>query len=96
MTTTNDDARSPQPDIHLAEIRALAQRFRPDEIKACIREQLEEGTNVCEPSGRTEEIVGVLTKAEFRKARMAQGATLAEAMRELGRRMRAAPQQGTS
>lgn len=94
--TTNDDARSPHPDIHLAVIRALAQRFGPDELEACIREQLEEGTNVCEPSGRTEEIVGVLAKMEFVKARMAQGAPLTEAMRELGRRMRAVQQQGAS
>jgi hypothetical protein len=91
---TNDDTRSPPTDLHLAEIRALAQRFEPDELEACIRDQLEEGANVCEPSGKTEEIVGVLAKAEFVKARMAQGATLAEAMRELGRRIRAVQQQG--
>lgn len=96
MTTTNDDARSPHADLHLAEVRALAQRFGPDELEACIRDQLEEGANVCESSGRTEEIVGVLAKAEFVKARMAQGATLPEAMRELGRRIRAVQQQGES
>ena len=92
----NDDARSPHPDIHLAEIRVLAQRFRPQELEACIRDQLEAGANVCEPSGRTEEIVGVLAKAEFVKALMEKGFTLSEAMRELGRRMRAVQQQGES
>ncbi|MBI3345017.1 MAG: hypothetical protein HY028_09230 [Gammaproteobacteria bacterium] len=91
---TTDDTRSPHPDLHLAEIRALAQRFSPDEIEACIREQLDEGANVCEPSGRTEEIVGVLAKAEFVKVLVAKGATLPEAMRELGRRIRAVQQQG--
>jgi hypothetical protein len=93
---TTDDTRSPHPDLHLAEIRALAQRFSPDELEACIRDQLEEGANVCEPSGRTEEIVGVLAKAEFVKALMEKGFTLSEAMRELGRRMRAVQQQGES
>ncbi|MHB1230958.1 MAG: hypothetical protein ACYCZQ_00030 [Burkholderiales bacterium] len=72
----------------------LAQHFSPDEIEACIGEQLQKGGNVCEPSGRTEEIVGVLAKAEFVKALMAKGATLPEAMRELGRRMRAVQQRG--
>lgn len=90
----NDDSPSPHPDLHLAEIRALAQRFSPDELEACIREQLDKGANVCEPSGRTEEIVGVLAKAEFVKVLMAKGATLPAAMRELGRRIRAVQQQG--
>lgn len=78
----------------MAEIRALAQRFSPDELEACIGEQLRKGSNVCEPSGRTEEIIGVLAKAEFVKALMAKGMTLPEAMRELGRRIRAVQQQG--
>lgn len=90
---TTDDTRSLHPDLHLAEIRALAQRFSPDELEACIRDQLEKGANVCEPSGRTEEIVGVLAKAEFVKALMEKGFTLPEAIRELGRRMRAVQQQ---
>lgn len=93
---TNDDAEPPHPDLHLAEIRALAQRFHPDELEACIRDQLEEGANVCELSGRTEEIVGVLAKAEFVKALMEKGVTLPAAMRELGRRIRAVQQQGES
>lgn len=49
---------------------------------------------MCEPSGRMEEIVGVLAKAEFVKVRMAKGATLPEAMRELGRRIRPVQRQG--
>jgi hypothetical protein len=93
---TNDDTRSPHPDLHLAEIRALAQRFSPDELEACIDDQLQKGANVCEPSGRTEEIVGVLAKVEFVKALMEKGFTLPEAMRELRRRMRAVQQQGES
>ncbi len=52
--------------------------------------------NFCEPPCRTEEIVGALAKAEFVKARMAKGAMLPEAMRELGRRIRAVQQQGES
>ncbi len=54
----NDDSPLPHSYLHLAEIRALAQRFSPDELEACIREQLDEGANMCEPPGRTEEIVG--------------------------------------
>lgn len=90
----NDDASSPPADLHPAEIRALAQRFNPDECEICMREQLEEGASVCEPSAKIEEIAGVPAKAEFVKARMAQGATLVEAMRELGRWIRAFQQRG--
>jgi len=93
---TNDDTPLPHPDLHLAEIRVLAQRFRPDELEACISDQLRTGANVCEPSGRTEEIVGVLAKAEFVKALTEKGFTLSEAIREIGRRMRAVQQQGGS
>jgi len=93
---TNEATPSPHPDLHLAEVRALAQRFGPEELEACIRDQLKEGANICEPSGRTEEIVGVLAKAEFVKALMEKGFTLSEAIRELGRRMRAVQQQGES
>ncbi len=91
---TNDDTRSPHPDLHLAEIRTLAQRYSPEALEACISDQIQKGENVCEPSGRTEEIIGVLTKAEFVKALMGKGATLPEAIRELGRRIRAVQQQG--
>ena len=92
MKMKNDDARSPHPDIHLAEIRALAQRISPDELEACTRHQLAEGSSVCDLSGRTDEIVGVLAKAEFVKAFMEKGFSLSEAIRELGRRMRAVQQ----
>lgn len=93
---TNDDTRLPHPDLHLAEIRTLAQRFSPEELEACLNDQIQKGENVCESSGRTEEIVSVLAKAEFVKALMGKGATLPEAIRDLGRRIRALQQQGES
>ncbi len=43
----------------------LARRFSPDELKACIRDRLEEGANVCEPLGRTEEIVGAFLNLDL-------------------------------
>lgn len=92
----NDDARSARGPSSGGSLRTGAALQPGRELEACIRGQLEEGANVCEPSGKTEEIVGVLAKAEFVKARMAQCATLAEAMRELGRRTRAVQQQGES
>ena len=93
---TNDDTRSPHPDFHLAEIRVLAQRFSPGELEACISDQIQKGNNVCEPSGRTEEVIGVLAKAEFVKALIGKGMTFPEAVRELGRRIRTLQQQGES
>jgi hypothetical protein len=91
---TNGDTRTPHPDLHLAEIRALAQRFNPEELEACISDQIQKGKNACEPSGRTEEIIGVLAKAEFVKMLMGKGMTFPEAIRELGRRIRTLQQQG--
>jgi hypothetical protein len=91
---TNDDSGSPHPPLHLAEIRALAQRFSAEELEACIGDQLEKGANLCGPSGQTEEIIDVLARAEFVKVYMSKGATLREAVRELGRRIRAVQQQG--
>jgi hypothetical protein len=75
-------------DIDVKEIRELAKKFSPEEIETCIKQQLEEGTNVCEITGPTEYVIGELAKAEFVKALMGKGMSLTDAVRELARRIR--------
>lgn len=70
------------------EIRELAKRFTPEEIESCITQQLETGKNVCLRNPSTEYIINELSKAGFVKNLMAEGMELADALRELARRMR--------
>jgi len=81
-------------DMHIGEIRELARRYSPDELEDCINRQLAEGSNPCDENGSTEEIINVLAKAEFVRTRTNDGMSLGEAIRELGRRIRAAQQSG--
>jgi len=75
-------------DIHIKEIRELAQRFTPEEIESCIKQQLQEGMNICEVTGPAEHVIGELAKAQFVKESMEKGMSLTDAVRELARRIR--------
>lgn len=81
-------------DIHVAEIRELAKRFSADQIEHCMELVLQQQDNPCFDTREAEEAMNVLAKAEFVKSQMERGDTLAEAMRELGRRIRAAQGEG--
>ena len=70
------------------EIKELAKRFSPDQIESCIIQQMKTGENVCLRNESTEYTIGELTKAEFIRGLTEKGMGLADAMRELARRMR--------
>lgn len=72
----------------LKQIRDIAQRYTPEEIESCITQQVESGKNVCLTDERSEKIVNWLSKAGVVKDFMNQGMSLADAVRELARRMR--------
>ena len=75
--------------IEVKEIKELAKRFRPEEIEGCITQQLETGENVCLKDRTSERIISELSMAEFVKnLMMEKGLSLADALRELARRMR--------
>lgn len=76
-------------DMHIAEIRDLAQRLSVDEIEKCMQSLLEHQDEPGFDSQQAEQTMSVLAKAEFVKVQMERGSSLAEAMRELGRRIRA-------
>jgi hypothetical protein len=70
------------------EIRELAKRFTPEEIESCITVQLDTGKNECLRNPSAEYIINELSKAKFVKDLMAEGMEIADALRELARRMR--------
>ncbi len=74
--------------VNVKEIRDLAKKFSPDQIEECITQQLETGENVCLRDYSTQVVVGELAKAEFIKRLMGEGMSLADALKELARRMR--------
>ena len=76
-------------ELDVREIRELAKKFTPEEIEGCITEQLSAGKNVCLVDNSTERIINELAKAEFvRRLMDKEGMSLADALRELARRMR--------
>lgn len=75
--------------LDLKEIRELASRFTPEQIEGCITQQISTGENVCLRNDASEEIVNELAKAQFIRDLTGKGLSLAEALRELARRMRA-------
>jgi hypothetical protein len=72
----------------LKQIKNIAQRYTPEEIENCITQQVETGKNVCLTDARSEKIVNQLSKAGVVRDFMNQGMGLADALRELARRMR--------
>lgn len=75
-------------EIHIREIKELAQKFTPEEIETCIMQQLTEGQNVCNISGPTEYVINELAKAELVRELMEKGMSMTDAVRELAKRIR--------
>jgi hypothetical protein len=72
----------------LKQIKAIAQRYSPEEIEGCIAQQVETGKNICLSDEHSERIINQLSKAGVVRDYMNQGMSLADALRELARRMR--------
>ncbi len=82
--------KNKEDSVQTREIKELARRFTPEQIESCITQQIETGENVCLRSESAEKVIRELAKAEFIKRQMASGMSLADALRELARRMRQA------
>lgn len=78
------------PEVDIGEIRELAKKFSVEQIEACIAEEVGTGKNVCVRSDDAEAVVNELAKAEFVRGMTDGGMSLADALRELARRMRLA------
>lgn len=74
--------------MDIKHIREIARKFSPEEIESCISDQLVNGKNVCHTDATSEKIISELSKAEVVRELIDGGIELADALRELARRMR--------
>lgn len=73
---------------YIKEIKGLAGKYTPEQIEGCITQQLETGENVCLRDNSAEKIINELAKAQFIREKTERGMSLADALRDLARRMR--------
>ena len=74
--------------MDIKEIREIAKKYTPEQIEGCITQQLETGKNICIENQDTVKILNDLSQAEFVRELMKEGMSLADALRELARRVR--------
>jgi hypothetical protein len=74
--------------MDIRRIREIAKQYTPEQIEGCITEQIATGKNVCLTDATSEKIINELSKAEVVRELIDQGMALADALRELARRMR--------
>ena len=72
------------------EIKKLVDKYSSTQIEMCILQQLAKGENECGiVKGSDDEVIQALSKAEVVREMMDQGMKFSDALRELGRRIRA-------
>ena len=71
------------------EIKKLVEKYSPEQLEACIAQQLEKGENACDIVDETDKVIAELSKAEVIRELMDKGMRFSEALRELARRIRA-------
>ncbi len=75
-------------DREIKEIKEIAKKFSPKQIEACITQQVDTGENICLKTESAEQIINELAKARVVRSFMDEGMSLADALRELARKMR--------
>jgi hypothetical protein len=70
------------------ELKEIAKRFTPEQIEGCITQQIDTGKNICLTDENSDKIITELSKAGVVRNLMDEGMSLADALRELARRMR--------
>ncbi len=71
------------------ELKKIVEKYSSKQLEACIRQQLDKGENACEVVEEADEVMADLSKAEVVRELMEQGMKFSDALRELGRRIRA-------
>lgn len=74
--------------MDIKQIKDIAKKYTPEQIEGCITQQIETGKNICLADETSERIINELSKAEVIRELVDQGMSLADALRELARRMR--------
>ena len=72
-----------------SEIKELVEKYSPEQLETCIMQQLDKGENLCNIVDQTDKVIAELSKAAVVQELMGQGMSFSEALRELGRRIRA-------
>jgi len=88
IKTQSQQNQQTHATMHIAEIRELAKQFDADSIQQCMERARQNKPNPCYTAGEQEEVMNVLAKADFVTAQIQQGRSMAEAIRELGKRVR--------
>ena len=71
------------------DLKNITEKYSADQLEACIRQQLAKGENACEIVDGSDSVIEDLSKAEVVRELMDQGMKFSDALRELGRRIRA-------
>ena len=74
--------------MEVRQIKDIAKKYTPEQIEGCITQQIETGKNICLTDTNSERIINDLSKAQVVRDFIDTGMTLADALRELARRMR--------
>ena len=71
------------------DLKKIVDKYSAEQLEACIRQQLDKGENACEIVDKTDDVITDLSKAEVVRELMEQGMKFSDALRELGRKIRA-------
>jgi cell fate (sporulation/competence/biofilm development) regulator YmcA (YheA/YmcA/DUF963 family) len=71
------------------DLKKIVEKYSAEQLEACIRQQLDKGENACEIVDGTDDAITDLSKAEVVRELMEKGMKFSDALRELGRKIRA-------
>jgi cell fate (sporulation/competence/biofilm development) regulator YmcA (YheA/YmcA/DUF963 family) len=72
------------------DLKKIVDKYSAEQLEVCIRQQLDKGENACEiVDDKADKVITELSKAEVVRELMEQGMKFSDALRELGRRIRA-------
>jgi hypothetical protein len=75
-------------NMETKELKKLVEKYSPEQLEACILQQVSKGENECNAVNETDDVIDALSKAEVVRELMNEGRSFSEALRELGRRIR--------
>jgi hypothetical protein len=70
-------------------LKKFIEKYGVTQLETCIRQQLDKGENACELVDKEDVVIAALSEAGVVRELMDQGMNFADALRELGRRIRA-------
>lgn len=71
------------------DLKKIAGQFSLEQIEQCIEQQLAKGENACTVIDENDKVITELSKATVIRELMDRGMSFSEALRELGKRIRA-------